>query len=114
LLESLIEPSAKIAKGYETMVIITGTGRLVSGTLVEDDGNKIVVAPPAGGKITIAADDIEEKMLSPISSMPPMGNTFTAVEIADLVAYLKSLTKETREDGTRVNGARVNGARGTE
>jgi putative heme-binding domain-containing protein len=91
LLESLIDPSAKIAKGFETLVVSTEDGRLYSGTFVSDDGRTLVIAPPAGGKVEVAIDKIAERILSPVSSMPPMGNTFTPQQIADLVAYLESL-----------------------
>ena len=91
LLESLIEPSAKIVKGFETLVIVTDDGRIFSGTFVSDDGRTLVVAPPAGGKVEIAVDKIAERIGSPVSSMPPMGKTFTPQQIADLVAYLESL-----------------------
>ncbi|MEQ8789604.1 MAG: c-type cytochrome [Pirellulaceae bacterium] len=92
LLESLIEPSAKIAKGFETLVIVTAGGKVLSGTFVSDDGKSLVIAPPAGGKVEIAADEIVERIQSPVSSMPPMGKTFTPEQIADLVAYLQTLT----------------------
>jgi putative heme-binding domain-containing protein len=91
LLESLIDPSAKIAKGYETLVIVTEDGKIFSGTFVADDGRTLVVAPPTGGKVEIAVDKIAERIGSPVSSMPPMGQTFTPQQIADLVAYLESL-----------------------
>jgi len=91
LLESLIDPSAKISKGFETLMIITDSGRIVSGTLAHEDPEKITVAPPDGGQVTIDKDEIEERVDSPVSSMPPMGESFTPEEIADLVAYVASL-----------------------
>jgi putative heme-binding domain-containing protein len=91
LLESLIEPSAKIVKGFEPLVIVTDDGRVFSGTFVADDGKNLIIAPPAGGKVTIAIANIAERFQSPVSSMPPMGKTFTLQQIADLVAYLESL-----------------------
>jgi putative heme-binding domain-containing protein len=91
LLESLIEPSAKIVKGFEMLVIVTDDGKIFSGTFVADDGRVLIVAPPAGGKVEIAVDKIAERIQSPVSSMPPMGKTFTPQQIADLVAYLESL-----------------------
>ncbi|MEZ6153650.1 MAG: c-type cytochrome [Pirellulaceae bacterium] len=91
LLESLVLPSAKIAQGFETLVVLTGDGHIVSGTLAADDGKTLVLAPPAGGTVEIAAADIEERIQSSVSSMPPVGETFTPQQIADLVAYLETL-----------------------
>lgn len=98
LLESLVDPSAKIAKGFDTLVVITTTGKIVSGTLAKEDAATIVVAPPEGGQETIVKDQIEERIVSPISSMPPMGEVFSPEEVADLVAYLASLHTTPKTD----------------
>jgi putative heme-binding domain-containing protein len=92
LLESLIEPSRKIAQGYETIVVETDDGRVVSGTFVAERDGQLVLAPPAGGEVSVRLDSIVERTASSISSMPPMGQTFTPSQIADLVAYLHSLS----------------------
>ncbi len=91
LLESLIVPSAKIVKGYETILIVTDSGAIHSGTLVSDNSKEVVLGLPTGGSVTIAVDEIEERVASTISNMPPMAKVFTVQEIADLVAYLESL-----------------------
>lgn len=91
LLESLVVPSAKIAEGFETLVVVTTDGHIISGTLAGDDGRTLVLAPPAGGTVDIAAADIEERLQSAVSSMLPVGETFTPQQIADLVAYLETL-----------------------
>jgi putative heme-binding domain-containing protein len=46
LLESLVDPSAEIVKGYDTMVILTANGAVVSGTFVSEDEKQIIIAPP--------------------------------------------------------------------
>jgi hypothetical protein len=38
-------------------------------------------------------DQIAERLLSSVSTMPPVGTVFKVEEIADLVAYLKSLSE---------------------
>lgn len=91
LLESLVVPSAKIAKGFETLVVVTTEGAIVSGTFVSENETELVIAPPTGGKTVVAKKEIEERLTSPQSSMPPMGKVFSPEQIADLVAYLQSL-----------------------
>ncbi|QDV25486.1 DUF7133 domain-containing protein [Aureliella helgolandensis] len=91
LLQSLVDPSAEIAKGFETLVVVTESGEIVSGTFVSEDEGQLVVAPVSGGSVAIDVDEIVERVASPISSMPPMGEAFTAEQIADLVAYLATL-----------------------
>lgn len=96
LLESLVVPSAKIAKGFETLVVVTTEGAIVSGTFVSESETELVIAPPSGGKATIAKKEIEERITSPQSSMPPMGRVFSSEQIADVVAYLQSLRGGTK------------------
>ncbi len=91
LLESLIVPNAKIVEGYQTMVITTRDGKFQAGTLVSEDEKNIVLAQMTGGEIRVPVVDIKERVLSPISTMPPVGAIFSVQEIADLVAYLSSL-----------------------
>jgi putative heme-binding domain-containing protein len=91
LLESILLPSAKIVKGYEAVVIVTTAGRVVSGTVIAQEQGKVVLALPGGDTITLAKEDIQERLESGVSSMPSMGHVFTPREIADLIAYLKSL-----------------------
>jgi putative heme-binding domain-containing protein len=91
LLESLIEPSRKIAKGYETIVVETDDGRVLSGTFVAERDGQLVLAPPAGGEVSVGLDSVVERVVSGVSSMPPMGQTFTPPQVADLVAYLLTL-----------------------
>ena len=56
LVESILEPSKTIKKGYETVTIVTDDGRTVSGLLAEDRPDAIVLRDPGqGGKpITIS------------------------------------------------------------
>ncbi len=91
LLESLIVPNAKIVDGYQTMVITTKDGKFQAGTLVSEDDKNVVLARMTGGEVSVPVAEIKERVLSPVSTMPPVGAIFSVQQIADLVAYLKSL-----------------------
>ena len=101
LLESLIVPNAKIVDGFQTMVITTQDGKFQAGTLVSEDADKIVLARMTGGEVSVSVADIKERVLSPVSTMPPVGAIFSVQEIADLVAYLKSLKMPGREKSAK-------------
>ena len=101
LLESLIEPSRRIAKGYETIAVETDDGRVVAGTFVAERDGELVLAPPAGGEVRVRLDTIVERAASSVSSMPPMGQAFTPEQIADLIAYLQTLTGPPGGDHSR-------------
>ncbi len=101
LLESLVKPSAKIVEGFETIVIVTSDGKNVSGTLIKEDDEQIVIAPPTGGKLTVAVPDIEARFASPVSSMPPVAELFTPEQISDLIEYLSTLKEPTPKQPPR-------------
>jgi quinoprotein glucose dehydrogenase len=91
ILESLLEPSARIAPGYGTVGITLKNGTRVDGTLRDETDTHVVVmagTPPAEQRI--AKTDIAERT-NPVSAMPPVGLIVKPREVRDLVAYLSTL-----------------------
>jgi quinoprotein glucose dehydrogenase len=91
ILESLLEPSARIAPGYGTVALTLKNGQQVSGTLREETPTDVVVmagTPPAEQKI--AKSQIAQRT-DPVSAMPPMGSILKPRDVRDLVAYLATL-----------------------
>src|SRR5205807_9194760 len=52
LLVNLVNPSAEIREGYETYLVATKAGRLVTGFLVDNDNHVVVVRGADGLNIT--------------------------------------------------------------
>lgn len=93
LLESIVEPNAKIAKGFETTIIIDINGKIHAGIIKEDNDDVVKLMSPQGAIITVAKDDIEERAKG-LSGMPAdLAKNLSRAEIRDLVAYLATLTK---------------------
>ena len=91
ILESLLEPSARIAAGYGTVGITLKNGTRVDGTLRDETDTHVVLmagTPPAEQRI--AKTDIAERT-NPVSAMPPVGLIVKPREVRDLVAYLSTL-----------------------
>jgi putative heme-binding domain-containing protein len=91
LLESLLDPSARIAAGYGTVSLTLKDGKQVSGTLREETATEIVVmtgTPPVEQRI--ATTEIAQRT-NPVSAMPPMGALVKPRDLRDLVAYLSTL-----------------------
>ena len=81
-----------IAKGFETVVILTADGVVVSGIVREETDDVVSLMTPAGVLVTIPVADIDERATG-LSGMPAdLGTTLTRREIRDLVAYLATLT----------------------
>ncbi|MBI1372089.1 MAG: c-type cytochrome [Phycisphaera sp.] len=91
LLESLINPSAKIAQGFEMVVITTKDGKTVVGTLTSDKGDKLTLSPPAGEPVSVDKSNVASRTSQKISAMPPMGAILKPMELRDVIEYLSSL-----------------------
>ena len=91
ILESLLDPSARIAPGFGTVGITLKNGKRVDGTLREETATEVVVVagtPPAEQRL--AKSEIAERT-NPVSAMPPVGLIVKPREVRDLVAYLATL-----------------------
>lgn len=110
LLSNVFDPSLVIGAGYRVCTVITTSGRVQSGLLVEDSPQRVVLKPAAVGRprdgsdspqadgavtvsvgalITIPRDEIDELTLSELSLMPEgLEKQLTRQEIADLFAFL--------------------------
>ncbi|WP_166831158.1 PVC-type heme-binding CxxCH protein [Thalassoroseus pseudoceratinae] len=90
LFEGIINPSAAIATGFETMVVVTMEGKVINGLTVSA-GDPVVLKDSNGKHHTIPQADIEEMLSSKTSMMPDLKKQLTAQEIASLVAFLREM-----------------------
>ena len=92
LLESILFPSATLARDYETHVVETTGGERLLGMVRGDSATELVLVDPAGEEKRIAHAQIVATSQSPVSLMPPgLEQTFTEQQLLDLVAWLGSL-----------------------
>ena len=87
LLESMLDPGAKIAPGFGNVSLSLADGRQVAGVLVAEDAKTVTVQIPEGRKVAVAVEDIERRS-SAASPMPSIERTLTPAEVRDLVAFL--------------------------
>lgn len=90
LLESLLNPTAKVAPGYGLVSIMLKDGRSLSGALDKEDQKQIILRLPDGKTQTVPRDQVASAT-PPVSVMPPMLGILTKPQIRDLVAYLASM-----------------------
>ena len=91
LLEAIVAPSAKIAKGFETVMVVRDDGKVVTGTLLAETDQQIVVGDTDGNSVTIPKTEIDDRSEASQSAMPNMATVLTPREVRDLVAYLLTL-----------------------
>ena len=90
ILQSLIEPSARIAPGFGNVTVVLTDGQEVSGLLLVENEKEIQLKTNEAEPLKIALSRIKSRVNAP-SSMPPMGSLMSKREIRDVVEFLSSL-----------------------
>jgi len=94
LVQSLLEPSAKIKQNYETVNVVTIDGLIVSGVVRRQSDSEIVLLDASAKTHVIPAGEIDEVCRSNTSLMP---KELTALlrrdELVDLIRFLSELGK---------------------
>jgi len=91
LLVSLVDPSSVIRKEYVSAVIVTRSGRVVTGLPIARDDSSITLVDSKSEKLVLPMSEVEELNESPVSLMPDdLYRQFKPQELRDLFAYLQS------------------------
>jgi putative heme-binding domain-containing protein len=93
ILESILEPSKVVSDLYQNTVLETTDGDVLTGRVVEENDNDLVIMPSPfkDAKIHIRKADIASRRLSKVSPMPEgLVSSMTENQIWDLIAYLQS------------------------
>ena len=93
ILESLIEPSARLAPGYGNVILTLKDGQKVNGVLIEENQTELLLRTAEAEPMEVPIARIAKRENS-ISSMPPMGRIISKRELRDLMEYLGSLRQK--------------------
>lgn len=93
LIESLLDPNAKVKEGFHTVIVITDSGKTFSGIKLRQTDTQLVLRDAEGAETSIALDSIEEQVNG--TSLMPAGlsDKLTHQELVDLVRFLSELGK---------------------
>lgn len=89
LVESVLAPSKVVSPVFRSSVITTNDGKVITGLVVSETGEKIEVLQPDTKRITIEKANVDERKFGDVSAMP-VGLVKTPEELRDVVAYLLS------------------------
>jgi putative heme-binding domain-containing protein len=93
LIESILKPSAKIAQGFETYRFDMADGKVFIGFVVSERAKTVLIREANGVQRELKLAQIESRTNQKQSMMPEgVVNNLRAEELADLIAYLQSLT----------------------
>ena len=108
LIESVLNPSKVIRKGFETVTVTRRNGSSISGLVVEDRKDALVLRDPAkpNEPVTIPKSDIEDRSVGKTSLMPAGLATLLrrVVERADQAGVIQVpfIGRQRRIDDVRV------------
>lgn len=91
LVESLLDPSKLIRKGFETVIVVTNAGKSLTGRILEQSSDRLVLRDhsPERRLVTLRKMDIDQIVNSDVSSMPEKlaDQLQNRQEFLDLVRY---------------------------
>lgn len=89
LIQSILDPSAVITEGFAQQQIVTTSGKVFSGAVLEETGRSLKLVNSDGQPTTIRKSEIEERIGTKLSPMPAgFDKLLYAQQIADIVAWL--------------------------
>src|SRR5262249_17990440 len=83
------DPSLVIGPGYQTVTVVTKDGRNLTGLVLEDNDQRIVLNMPGEGQETVPRNLVKYTRVSKLSMMPEGIETIlTKKDLSDLFAFL--------------------------
>lgn len=93
ILESLVDPSAKIATGFGVVTLTLKDGEKHVGILREETASLMILKTEEAEPLKIPKAKIERTQFAP-SAMPPMGLVLSKRELRDVVEFLANVKDE--------------------
>ena len=89
LLSNLFDPSLVIGVAYQATTVATTDGRVLTGLLVEESPQRVILKTQGGKLETIPRDELDEMKTSELSLMPEdLEKQLKPQELADLLTFL--------------------------
>ena len=88
LLESILLPNAKIAKGFETVILVTDDGLVYTGVLREETTETVKLMTATGEVISVPTKKIEERARGKSGMPDDVAKGLTKRNLRDLVEFL--------------------------
>ncbi|MEJ7640039.1 MAG: dehydrogenase, partial [Singulisphaera sp.] len=86
---NLFDPSLVIGVAYQATTVATADGRVLTGLLVEESPQRVILKTQGGKLETIPRDQLEEMKTGALSLMPEdLEKQLKPQELADLLTFL--------------------------
>lgn len=106
LIESVLYPNRKIKEGYHSVIVETKDGMDLSGVLVSENSDELILRDATGKDTTVAKNNIQNRTTG--NSLMPGGlvDGLSPAERLDLYRFLSELGKPGEFDASKPNVAR--------
>lgn len=96
LLESIVNPNAKMAAGFESVVLVLANGQTLAGTLKRESGDslELEVLDPDTGEVrprTVRKDEVARRERGPSAMPDGLAGQLSSMQLRDVVEYLANL-----------------------
>ncbi len=91
LLEDTLDPNRNVDQAFRTTTLALKDGRLLSGLVIRQDGEVLILADAEGKEVRVAESTIEDRKVAPMSPMPAnLAEQIDPTDFRHLMAYLLS------------------------
>ena len=91
LLEDVLDPNRNVDQAFRTTQILTIDGRVITGLLLREEGETLVLSDNQGKEVRVAKADVDEQRVSNLSPMPAnVADLVPEDSFYDLIAFLLS------------------------
>jgi putative membrane-bound dehydrogenase-like protein len=92
LLEAIVYPSASFVRGYESYLIVTTAGQMITGIVARETPEAVYLRTGQREEVRVARSDIEDLVPGKLSVMPQgFDRLLSQEELRDVIAFLQSL-----------------------
>ncbi len=91
LLESIVLPNAKIAKGFDTVILLLTDDSTVSGIVKSEDKKQIKLVNAENKEIVVNVEDVQRRRTGPSAMPDDLHKKLSRRELRDVVEFLSSL-----------------------
>ena len=96
LVEDILDPNRNVDQTLRVTVLALKNGQVVSGLLLREEGEVLVLADAQGKEVRVPKASVEERQTSPLSPMPAnFAEQIAADDFDRLLAYLLSKREAT-------------------
>ncbi|MEQ1860358.1 MAG: HEAT repeat domain-containing protein [Chthoniobacteraceae bacterium] len=91
ILESIVDPNAKIAHGFDSVICTMTSGDIKAGVLKAETPVTLTLQPPMATPETLKKAEIKSREVAPSGMPPGFGDLLTKRELRDLVEFVAKL-----------------------